>query len=128
MDLVTAARGWLGVKFMHQGRSRLGVDCGGLLVLAAADIGKMIEDVKGYSRMPDGVTLKASLDKQFISVPKSDMKPGDILLIAFRKEPQHVAIKTDMGLIHSHENSGGVVEHNLDQQWRNMIRGVYRFG
>ena len=38
-DIVAAARGWLGVPWRHQGRSRAGVDCVGLVVVVCRSLG-----------------------------------------------------------------------------------------
>lgn len=126
MDLVEAARGYLGVPFHHQGRNKAGIDCLGLLVVSAKEAGIELEDHKGYSRQPDGITLRSECDRQLIKIDK--MKTGDILLMRFRKEPQHIAIKTDIGIIHSYQNAGKVVEHGLDAKWIKRIVGVYRLG
>lgn len=130
MDIVEAARLYLGTPFKHQGRYKHGIDCGGLLILAAREMGIYLQDIPGYHRMPDDQTLKAALDTQLIrtSRGKDNTLYGDILLMAFRKNPQHIAIRTDKGIIHAHEDSGGVIETNLDERWRKRIRGVYILG
>ncbi len=128
MDLQTAARQYLGVKFHHQGRQPWALDCGGLLILAAKDLGVELEDVAGYSRMPDGVTLKATMEKQ-LSHANRKPQPNDILLMAFRHNPQHIAIVTDLngglGIIHAYEGVKCVTEHILDDVWLKRIRKVY---
>ena len=124
MDLQTAARQYLGVKFHHQGRQPWALDCAGLLILAARDIGREGNDLKGYSRIPDGVTLQAILNSQLKRVFRKP-KPNDILLLRFRKNPQHIAIATDIGIIHSYESIGHVVEHGLDEKWIKRIVAVY---
>lgn len=127
MDIVEAARLFLGTPFKHQGRYSYGVDCGGLLILAAREMGVYLQDIQGYYRMPDDQVLKAALDDQLIrtSRGKDNTLYGDILLMAFRKNPQHIAIRTDKGIIHAHEDSGGVIETNLDERWKKRIKGVY---
>lgn len=127
MDIVEAARLYLGTPFKHQGRYSYGIDCGGLLILAAREMGIYLQDIPGYHRMPDDQELKAALDTQLIrtSRGKDNTLYGDILLMAFRKNPQHIAIRTDKGIIHAHEDSGGVIETNLDERWKKRIRGVY---
>lgn len=124
MDLQTAARQYLGVKFHHQGRQPWALDCAGLVVLSAGDTGRDVKDLKGYSRIPDGVTLQAIMNSQLKRVIR-DPKPNDILLMRFKKNPQHIAIATDNGIIHSYESVGCVVEHGLDDRWRKRILAVY---
>lgn len=126
MSLALAAKAYEGVPFRHQGRSRAGLDCGGLLIVAAADVGRVLTDLKGYARQPDGRQLKALLDSQLTPIAIRDMQTDDVLLMRFSKHPQHVAIKTDTGLIHAYQDAGEVVEQGLDKKWRNRIVGAYR--
>ena len=125
---VNAARKYLGVKFHHQGRNVAGLDCLGLVILAARDIGRYLEDLKGYARTPDGDKLKKECERQLKAGDINNMKEGDILLMRFRREPQHLAIKTDVGIIHSYQDAGQVVEHGLDDKWLSRIKGVYKLG
>jgi cell wall-associated NlpC family hydrolase len=37
--IIAAARSWLGVPWRHQGRTRQGVDCAGLVVLVGRGLG-----------------------------------------------------------------------------------------
>lgn len=120
--IVEAARKYLGVPFVHQGRTNKGLDCAGLVVLALRDIGLDVEDLKGYGRTPNSGQLKSLLDKQFFR--KKEAKTGDILLMKFRNEPQHIAIKTDIGMIHAYQGYG-VVEHGMDDKWRKRIVAAY---
>lgn len=126
-DLQTAARQYLGVPFRHQGRNALGLDCGGLLVVAAADLGRILDDIKGYARTPDGKTLVAVMERNLKRVNRKP-EPNDIILFKLRKYPQHIAICTDIGIIHAHADNGKVVEHGLDDKWRSMIVGVFELG
>lgn len=128
MELFEAAREYEGVKFQHQGRYEWGLDCGGLLILSARKVGRYLYDIDGYSRMPDGKTLKDTMDDQLLKVTRTELKPNDILLMRFMGHPQHIAIVTDKGMIHAWEKSGKVVEHRIDDKWRNRIRGVYILG
>lgn len=124
MDLVQAARTFEGTPFRHQGRAKWALDCAGLLILSALKMGKAFDDIKGYSRSPDGRTLKAELDRQLNRVSR-EAEYGDVLLMRFGRAPQHLAIKTDKGIIHAYEAAGGVVEHRLDDKWSRRIIAVY---
>lgn len=123
-DLVESARKYLGAPFRHQGRNHLGLDCGGLLVLAASDMGRVLDDIKGYARTPDGKTLVAVMERNLKRVNRQPL-PNDIILFKLRKYPQHIAICTDVGIIHAHADNGKVVEHRIDEKWRSMIVGVF---
>jgi len=49
-----AARAWLGIPWRHQGRSARGVDCAGLVVLVARELGLADYDKQTYGRRPEG--------------------------------------------------------------------------
>lgn len=129
-EIVAAARGFLGVRYQHQGRSRKGMDCAGLIVMVARACGIEARDMLGYARTPDGKSLQAHLDAQ---APKTgQMQAGDILLMRFKREPQHLAIVTDypfggLAMIHSYAGAGQVVEHRIDKQWADRIVAVYSY-
>jgi cell wall-associated NlpC family hydrolase len=126
-QIISAARAYLGVRYHHQGRNRAGLDCAGLLVCVARDLGiSTAGDWEGYSRTPDGASLKATLDASAV-IPVADYQPGDVLLMRFDKQPQHIAIVTDKGIIHSYLAARRVVEHRLDAEWRARIVAAYAF-
>lgn len=122
-DFVAAARSYVGVPFRHQGRTRHGVDCIGLVVCAARDIGLALADRTDYPRDPNGL-LPLEMARQF--APVESPQAGDILLMRFRGEPQHVAIMAGATLIHGYASIGRVVEHGLDAKWRRRIVAAYR--
>ncbi len=124
--LIDIGRTWLGVPFRHQGRSRLGVDCGGYLECIAIDAGLNITRSKTYSRSPDPQLIEEALLANCIKVPISDMQPGDILWFSFAGEPRHVGLATDIGVLHAWAKPGKVVEHRLDEVWLKRLKAVYR--
>ena len=52
--IVAEARTWLGVPWRHQGRSRAGVDCAGLVVLVARALELADHDSTAYGRRAQG--------------------------------------------------------------------------
>lgn len=131
-DIVSKAREYVGTRWLHQGRVKgVGVDCIGLVVCVARELGLCDYDTTNYSRIPDGKVLRAGLDANMVLVRKSAMQPGDVLLIRFEEEPQHVAIVSDMGgrlgIIHAYAQVRKVTEHGLDELWLARTVGVYRF-
>lgn len=124
-QIVAAARKWTGTRYQHQGRSRAGIDCAGLIVRVAQDCGLPVMDMTGYAPTPDGKTLRAALDEQALRVVL--YQPGDILLLRFEKDPQHLAIVTDKGMIHSYAGARKVVEHRIDETWAARIVAAYSF-
>lgn len=132
-DLVRAARGWVGVRWRHQGRSRAGVDCGGLLVMAMRDIGRDTLDKRAYGRVPKDGWLEAVMAENF-GAPQtaSELGVGSAVVMHFGVgQSDHVGIvgaHPDGGwrLIHAYAPWRKVVEHRLDDVWRDRITEVYQ--
>lgn len=124
--IVDTARSYLGVPFVHQGRSRRGVDCVGLLVCVAQDLGIPVSDDLAYGLNPDPVHLRAKLSENLTPIAMTEVLPGDVYLMRFDKDATHVAIVTDRGIIHALSTVKGVVEHRLDATWRARIRAAWR--
>ena len=132
INLADSARKYLGVKFRHRGRSVSSLDCVGLIVIAFQDLGRQIlNDKEHYGREPHADGLREGLQLEF-GEPCSEMKVGDIALIAYNTEiPHHVAVIGNylyggFSLIHADGMVGKVVEHRLDENWRKMIIETYR--
>jgi len=127
INLVDAARAYLGVPFRHQGRNKLGLDCVGLVVVALADIGIVVEDEIGYSLNPHKGRLESGINRNSFlkEVPVDQIAAGDVLLIAYKHVPQHVAIKTTTGIIHSTSQLGKVVEHGFSPLFGKIV-SAYR--
>lgn len=129
-DIVAAARSLIGTPFRHQGRvPGLALDCAGLVIAVAAQLGIDHFDVPGYGRRPHQGLLEQTLDTQpaLHAVGRSAHQAGDILLMRFAREPQHLAISAGDTIIHSWEAAGKVCEHGLDDVWQSRIVRVYRF-
>lgn len=124
--IISAASAYLGTRWHHQGRSRAGLDCIGLMVCTARDLGMTVLDETGYSRQPDGRQLKAALDAHLLRIDAPE--PGAVLLMRFEQHPQHVALMADGGdIIHAYAGARKVVRHRLDDLWAGRIVAVYRF-
>jgi cell wall-associated NlpC family hydrolase len=129
-DVVTAAMQCMGTPFLHQGRIvGRGIDCAGVLEHALKTLGLPYIDERGYPRLPYRGLIKSILDSQpsmRLLPKKSDMQRGDVLLMKFKTEPQHVAIYTGKTVIHSYADIGRVVEHDLTADWYNRTTHAYR--
>jgi len=133
-QVVQAARAWLDTPFLHQGRVLgKGVDCAGVVIKVAHVLGLSAFDAFNYSRSPDGVTLRSALDEHMDVVEFKAMAVGDVVLMSFLRQPQHLAIVTAVDpfyILHSDAfapGGGRVVEHRLDSEWQRRIRGIYRY-
>ena len=133
LSFIAAARSYIGVRWRHQGRSRRGVDCAGLIACALQDTGRPIEDRTTYGREPYMRSLEIVLHSHFGDpLLAEQMRVGDVALMHFRNgEPSHVGILGDylyggLSLIHAYAKTREVVEHRLDDEWRGRITEVYR--
>jgi cell wall-associated NlpC family hydrolase len=127
--IIEIARTWLGTKFHHQGRKKgAGVDCIGLVVGVAQELGLQVEDKTDYGREPNNFELQNGLKAQ---LKKCELQIGAVALFKMDKEPQHVGIISDygdgFGLIHAYAQSRKVVEHNLDELWLGRLVSCYFF-
>lgn len=125
-----AARKYLSVPFLHQGRNpAVGIDCVGLGQLAALDCGLSLPDWTDYGRNPANGLLEARL-RAIFGEPICCVSPGCVVSIDFRGQTRHVAIVGEhphgLSLIHTASNVGRVVEHALTDTWRKRITGIYR--
>lgn len=130
--IVLAARGLLGTPFLHQGRSRLGADCAGMVILCERELGSDPPDVAGYGKSPWKDGLREAMEAFYGPARTDGPFVGDRVLMRFRREPQHVAIVGDyfaggLSLIHCHSGVGVVTEHRLSgSRWERFIVGIYR--
>ncbi len=126
-NFIAQARTWIGTPFRHQGRAKnVGVDCAGVLLGAAWELGLPIEDFPRYSHEPDPAVLREYLASQL--APVSPPAPGDVLLMKFGKSPPtHLALRTDIGLLHAYAPARKVVETSLDEYLASCIVQAWRF-
>lgn len=128
-DIVTEARTWLGTRWVHQGRSRAGIDCAGLLIRVSNDLGLKVADKQGYKRTPDGLSFLDHIRTQsdFVATPE----PGAIAIFRERHLPCHVGIFSERHgatyFIHSYMNLGRVIEEPFAHHWVSNLVEVRRF-
>jgi len=143
-NVVTAARGWIGTRFHHQGRLKKcashkgGVDCLGLLVGVANELNLHSEsgrkltsyDERDYPHAPDHVRLRHMLSGLMDEISMQDIQMGDIALFNIDGYPQHLGIITPIGdgkgIIHAYAPAKAVVEHYLDDWWQERVAAVFR--
>jgi cell wall-associated NlpC family hydrolase len=130
---IAAARTYLGVRFLHQGRSRFGVDCVGLAICAGADAGHPYIDQAVYPPSPSESQLVAALTKNLgTPLPKeTPLRVGDIVRLRVGRAARHVAIVGNhplggLSFIHAEAMASKVIEHAIDQKWQRRIVEVYR--
>lgn len=127
-EVVAAARAYKDVPFAHQARSLAGMDCAGLSVRVARDIGHPVEDVLGYGRSPRGDALLRHVRSQCVE-RFGEPEPGMLAVMRFEREAQHVAFivphAAGLGMLHAYEPAKRVVEHVLDIKWRRRILALF---
>lgn len=129
-DVVTAARSYIGVRWHHQGRSRAGVDCAGLVVCIAHDLALSDFDTRDYGRLPAADAMRQVMRAHCTERPSDALAPGLVALMRFESEPQHLSIVADYlhgghSIVHALAQSRRVVEHRLDDLWRSRIVALY---
>ncbi len=136
MDAVAEARSWLGTPFKHQGCLKgVACDCIGLakgvgLALGLSTYDPDTPEAKAYANyplLPDSKRMREALGTWLVSIPVPEATLADILFLAWGREPQHVALITGKGIIHSYSGVGEVVEHSLDERWQRRVTAAYRY-
>lgn len=131
--IVRAARGLVGVRFVHQGRDpAIGLDCVGVAIGAARACGLSVLDREGYGRAPGDDHAQTGLIAVIAAQPclRRVQRPpaaGDLLIMQFARVPHHVAICGGDTVIHALGSIGRCVEHPIDATWRRRIVGVAEF-
>lgn len=127
-DIILAARECLDTPFRHQGRlPGFALDCAGVAVHVARRVGCEPDEPAAYGRLPHGGLLEHWLHRQPFLVRADAPQAGDLLLMRFAAEPQHLAIHAGATIVHAYQAIGRTVEHDLDAKWRRRIVRVYRF-
>lgn len=135
-DAVAEARAWLGTPFQHQGCLKgVACDCIGLVKGVGLALGLVDYDptspqaqaFASYSMMPDSKRMRQGLATWLLPISVAEVLPADILFMAWTREPQHVALRTDHGIIHSYSSVGKVVEHAFDESWQRRVVAAYRY-
>lgn len=128
-EFIKAARNYINVPYRHQGRNRSGVDCVGLIVCAARDVGYAIPDMVGYRRAGDGVAFMNHVRKNGVEIfGATPFKSGQVAAFEQNNFPAHLGIIEVDGptilLIHSYAAHRKVEVQDF-QSWRPLL--VARF-
>ncbi len=103
-SIVSIAESMLGVPYVFAGSDSSGIDCSGLVMYCYAQVGVSV---------PHGAT--SIMYYSGVSVPREDLKPGDVICYDYGTYCGHVAIYVGDGtVIHASSTRGQVVYGNLD--------------
>lgn len=113
-SIVSIAESMLGVPYVFAGSDSSGIDCSGLVMYCYAQV--------GYT-LPHGATqiwLHSG-----VSVPRDDIKPGDVICYDYGSYCGHVAIYVGDGeVIHASSTRGQVVYGNVDMMSIKAIKRI----
>lgn len=136
--IIACARSFLGVRFRHQGRTRQGLDCLGLLIAIAEECNlpwpepaRCAMQHQHYSHVPSEDELRSGLEAVLQPIAAQAMQPADIVLLRVQGRAQHVGLLADyhaggFSLIHAYAPARGVIEQRLDEAWKKEIVSAYR--
>lgn len=126
-DISKAALAMVGSPFHAQGRlPGIGLDCIGVVVCVARELGVPHSDLTAYPMRPNGM-LQPLLDQQLVRVHR-EPREGDVLLMSFAGAPHHVAVMVDGGRIaHAYATVRKCVVQSYTDHWRAKVRAVYEF-
>ncbi len=90
--IVDEALTWVGVPYKHAGRNRMGVDCAGLLVKVAHELGVSNYDNTNYSPRPNQNEFLKALRGNLDRIGCKDLGHGDIAVFRAPIAPVHCGI------------------------------------
>ncbi len=115
---LAAARAGIGTRFRPQGRvPGLGLDCVGVVLLAAAGAGVTLPALPVYALGGDHGALLADTVRALRLRRVRRAKPGDIIVFRLAAGHRHMGVLSDVGIIHAHAGLGLVVEGPVPGDW-----------
>jgi cell wall-associated NlpC family hydrolase len=114
--ILDQARTLLGVPWRHMGRSTAGLDCIGLVWLAARQAGVALPEPPPYAREPQDHALRAALHLHLLPVALDATRPGDVLLFNLGLYAGHLGLAGQHpaygvpSVVHAHLPRRAVVE------------------
>ncbi|MFT0167478.1 NlpC/P60 family protein [Paraburkholderia mimosarum] len=125
-QFVAELRTWLGTPFKIQGRLKgVGVDCVGLLICSAHNLGLTDFDQTDYRR-PRFEMLRDGCDANMQQIMLDTAGPGDVLLFRWGSHATHLMVLTSTDtVIHALATTGRVVETSLDPRAITYLDAVY---
>jgi cell wall-associated NlpC family hydrolase len=129
-DVIEAARTWIGAPYRHQGRSKLGLDCIGLVIVVAHELDLIPAGFVppfNYTRRPRDGALELAFNTY--CVPLETPEAGAVVLMRWerRAPPSHCGILTPENLIHAYGGNEKVVEHGFRGKWPARVHSFWRF-
>lgn len=120
---------WQGVRWHHQGRDGLGVDCVGLVLAGLAEQGIHVDAPADYHPSACAALLRAQVDGSGLVEPRAvtdEPEAGDLLVLRIRREAQHLGVALGDGRMIHATQPHGVAVVTMSALWR--LRLVARYG
>ena len=117
MDYAARAQALVGTRFRPQGRGEGGLDCVGVVVATfGISPGAVRRD---YELRGDHLrALREELEIHFRRIPRTRIRPGDVMLMSVEDRQMHLAVRTAAGFVHAHAGLRRVVETPGLPEWR----------
>ncbi|MCX8003672.1 MAG: C40 family peptidase [Burkholderiaceae bacterium] len=128
-QLLSVLRSMQGVPWHTGGRSRAGVDCVGLLIVALRECGiEPHTDMVGYSLRIGAHVLPRELDASpLLERAQPPLQAGDVCLMRIYDAPRHLAVALeDAQMIHA-TYGHGVRIVQMSPLWLDRIAGIWRW-
>lgn len=122
---IAALESLQGTPWHHQGRTRAGLDCVGLVIAALADQGVRLDVPANYHRTAAAAMLKAWLDSAAAVRAVPDIGAGRLLVFRVRRQAQHIAVALGADRMIHAVRGAGVCAVTLSPLWRERLLGVY---
>ena len=126
-DIVETARSWLGTRWVHQGRTRAGVDCCGLVIKIAHELKLSDYDTRNYARRTAGDAFVQHFTDAGL-IPKRRFSLGDVIVTTDSHFPCHCGIvsehRGEPHFIHAFALRRQVVEEPLSF-WKPKIFAIF---
>ncbi len=132
-EIVACAHTLIGVRFLHRGRDLRGIDCVGVPIYIAKELGIKEWDALSYSNRPNTPEfVKLLRESGATPVPFLEVAHGDMLRMLSFRFPVHVGIYEIMPngaeyVIHAYEPFKKVVRSRLTPKEWEKVHSVWRF-
>ncbi len=132
LDIIMAAREWIGVRWQHQGRTIHGIDCVGLILKVGQELKLVDFDTTNYQRRTHGTLFLKHFKEHMKQKPILEGIPGDVLLLRDAQYPCHSTIigerNNTQTIIHAHALKRKVLEEPLNQgDWLDKRVACFEF-
>lgn len=113
------------------GRTKLGIDCVGLIIVCARELGYEMDDVPEYTRRPNGYDVVRETEARLTRSSLTDIRVNDILLFRESVYPCHAGIigrdkYNRLTVVHARASVGRVLEETFEPKWSSLASHAFR--